>query len=555
MKIFKITLFAVAVSTVLAGCGSGAAIVATPIQNIDANPIKNAPLVDAQLKHWSAMDLVKDTVPGMSVEKAYSEIIKNRKGETVIVGVIDSGVDIDHEDLKNVIWTNPGEIAGNGIDDDKNGFVDDIHGWNFLGNIIGENMEYVRIVRKLTPKYEGKSESSISAADRKEFATYQKAKAEFEKERAENSEGKVRYEQILSQLKPTHAAMAKKLGKENYTKDDLASIQNPSAEEKQQIAMLTQMLNFADSVPEVLKELEGGIEYFTGREENNFNTTKDFRGVLGDNPDDITDNVYGDNKVAGPDPKREDVKHGTHVAGIIAAQRNNGIGMDGVANNVKILVVRAVPDGDEYDKDIALAIRYAVDNGAKVLNTSFGKYYSPHSDWVYDAIKYAASKDVLIVNAAGNDGLDLDTVNIYPNDQFDNGSEMADSFLTVGALNFDYGSELVASFSNYGKTNVDVFAPGVKIWSTTPLSTYEYLQGTSMASPEVAGVAAMIRSYYPKLSAKQVKQIIMDSGLSTNTQVVLSGEPSNTDSFANISKSGKMVNLYNALIMADKMSK
>jgi subtilisin family serine protease len=248
------------------------------------------------------------------------------------------------------------------------------------------------------------------------------------------------------------------------------------------------------------------------------------------------------------------VKHGTHVSGIIAAQRNNGIGMDGVANNVKIMAVRAVPDGDEYDKDIALAIRYAVDNGAKVLNTSFGKYYSPHADWVYDAIKYAASKDVLIVNAAGNDGLDLDTVNVYPNDQFDNGSEMADSFLTVGALNFKYGSEMVANFSNYGKTNVDVFAPGVKIWATTPLNTYEFLQGTSMAAPEVAGVAAMIRSYYPNLSAAQVKQILMDSGLSSNTKVVLGGDPSNTDSFSNISKSGKMVNMYNALIMADKMS-
>src|SRR5690606_20284661 len=244
-----------------------------------------------------------------------------------------------------------------------------------------------------------------------------------------------------------------------------------------------------------------------------------------------------------------------HVAGIIAAQRNNKLGMDGVANNVEIMAIRAVPDGDEYDKDIALAIRYAVDNGAKVLNTSFGKYYSPQADWVYDAIKYAASKDVLIVNAAGNDGLDLDTVNVYPNDQFDNGSEMGDSFLTVGALNYKYGSDVVASFSNYGKINVDVFAPGVKIWATTPLSTYEFLQVTSMAAPAVAGVAAMIRSYYPKLSAPQVKQIIMDSGLSTNTQVVLSGEPSNTDSFTNISKSGKMVNLYNALIMADKMSK
>src|SRR5690606_12111195 len=231
---------------------------------------------------------------------------------------------------------------------------------------------------------------------------------------------KARYEQILSQLKPTHEAMAKKLGKADYTKEDLAAIKNPSPQEQQQIAMLNQMLNFADSVPEVLKELEDGMKYFNGRLDSNFNMTKDFRGVLGDNPDDITDNIYGDNNVAGPDPKKEDVKHGTHVAGIIAAQRNNKIGMDGVANNVKIMADRAVPDDDEYDKDIALAIRYAVDNGAKVLNTSFGKYYSPQADWVYDAIKYAASKDVLIVNAAGNDGLDLDTVNVYPNDQFDN---------------------------------------------------------------------------------------------------------------------------------------
>lgn len=555
MRILKTSLFAVALSAVMASCGSSAPIVATPIGNIDSQPLKNTELTEAQLKHWSAMDLVTDTVPGMSVDKAYNEIIKNRKGETVIVGVIDSGVDIDHEDLKNVIWTNPNEIAGNGKDDDNNGYIDDIHGWNFLGDITGENLEFVRYVRKLGPKYEGKSEASISAADRKEFEIYQKAKAEYEKELADNTAGKTRYEQILSQLKPAHAAMTEKLGKADYTQEDLAGIDNPSPQEQQQIAMLNQMLNFAPTVPEVIKELEGGVKYFSGRMETHFNTTKDFRGVLGDNPDDITDVHYGNNDVDGPDPTKENVKHGTHVAGIIAAQRNNGVGMDGVANNVKIMAVRAVPDGDEYDKDIALAIRYAVDNGAKVLNTSFGKYYSPHSDWVYDAIKYAASKDVLIVNAAGNDGLDLDTVAIYPNDQIDNGSEMGDSFLTVGALNYDYGTNLVASFSNYGKTNVDVFAPGVKIWSTTPLSTYEFLQGTSMASPAVAGVAAMIRSYYPKLKAGQVKQILMDSGLATNTQVVLSGDKSNTDSFANISKSGKMVNMYNALIMADKMSR
>ncbi len=202
-----------------------------------------------------------------------------------------------------------------------------------------------------------------------------------------------------------------------------------------------------------------------------------------------------------------------------------------------------------------MAIRYAVDNGAKVINTSFGKYYSPHPEWVWDAIKYAADNDVLIVNAAGNEGFDLDGIQVYPNDQKGTGAEIGDTFITIGALNYDYGSEMVANFSNFGKSNVDVFAPGVKIWSTTPLNTYEYLQGTSMAAPAVAGVAAMIRSYYPGLSAKQVKQILMNSGLNSKTPVILGGDESNKDNFSNISKSGKMVNLYNALIMADKMSR
>lgn len=555
MKTIKTTLFAVAIAAVMASCGSTAPIVATPIQPISPTLTKNAALTDAELKQWSAMDIVKDTVPGMSVDRAYSELIKKRKGEIVIVGVIDSGVDIDHEDLKNVLWANLGEIPGNGIDDDKNGFIDDVHGWNFIGEIIAENMEFVRIVRKLGPKYEGKDESSISAADRKEFALYEKAKAEFEKELAETTMNNDRYQQMVSQLKPAHEAISAKLGKEDYTQEDLAGIKGASPEEQQQIGMLNQMLNFGDTVPEVLTQMNKGITYFQSRLDGHFNTTEDFRGVLGDDPDDITDNIYGDANVASSEESRENAKHGTHVAGIIGAERNNGIGMNGVANNVQLMAVRAVPDGDEYDKDIALAIRYAVDNGAKVLNTSFGKYYSPHSEWVYDAIRYAAAKDVLIVNAAGNDGLDLDTVNVFPNDQFDNSAEIADSFLTVGALNYVYGDKMVANFSNYGKINVDVFAPGVKIWATTPLNTYEFLQGTSMAAPNVAGVAAVIRSYYPKLSAPQVKRIIMDSGISPNIEVIVGGDPSNTELFSNISKSGKMVNLYNAFIMADKMSR
>ncbi|EDM45311.1 Serine protease / subtilase peptidase [unidentified eubacterium SCB49] len=553
MNILKSSLLFSASALLLAGCGGVTPLISTPISNIDAIPLKVTPLTESQMKVWNLADLATDTIPGMSVDRAYNELLQGKKGEEVIVAVIDSGIDIEHEDLKNVIWTNPKEIAGNGIDDDKNGYIDDIHGWNFLGDVVAENMEFVRIIRKLKPKYEGKEASDVSAEDSAEFALYNKAKAEYEIEAQKTQAQTAQYKGILEQLKPAHAAISEKLGKEDYSKEDLAGIQNPTEAEQGQIAMLTQMLNYDDNIPAFIKQVQGGVDYFEGRLNGHFSMTEDFRGVLGDNPDDITDTNYGNNDVDGPDPKKEDAKHGTHVAGSIAAQRNNGIGMDGVADNVKIMVVRAVPDGDEYDKDIALAIRYAVDNGAKVINTSFGKYYSPNPEWVWDALKYAAKKDVLIVNAAGNDGIDLDEKQVYPNDQKLNEAEFSDTFLTVGALNYKYGGELVANFSNYGKTSVDVFGPGVKIWSTTPLNTYEFLQGTSMASPNVAGVAAMIRSHYPKLSAKQVKQVLMDSGISTITPVVLGGEPSNTNTLNNISTSGKMVNMYNALIMASKM--
>lgn len=555
MKLLKSSLIAVA-AIVLSSCGGGvASIVSTPVENIDALPLKAASISDSQMKSWGAADLLTDTIPGMSVDKAYREILKGRKGKTVIVGVIDSGVDIEHEDLKDVIWTNKGEIPGNGKDDDKNGYIDDIHGWNFLGDIVKENLEYVRFMKKLGPKFQGKSESSISATDREDYALYQKASAEYEKEVSEANAVVVRYEGILGQLNPAHSAMTKRLGKEDYSKEDLAAIKNPTSAEQQQIGMLSQMLNFGDTVPDVIEQLSGGVNYYSGRLDSHFNLESDFRSTLNDNPDDFSTKFYGNGDVDGPDPKKEDAKHGTHVAGIIAAKRNNKKGMNGVANNVEILVVRAVPDGDEYDKDIALAIRYAVDNGAKVINTSFGKYYSPHPEWVRDAIKYAAKNDVLIVNAAGNEGFDLDGIPVFPNDQDKTGPEISDTFITIGALNYDYGSEMVADFSNFGTSSVDVFAPGVKIWSTTPLNTYEYLGGTSMAAPAVAGVAAVIRSYYPNLSAKQVKQILMNSGLSSKTPVILGGDESHKDNFGNISKSGKMVNLYNALIMADKMSK
>lgn len=556
MNLFKVSILTVFAAVIFAGCNTAVApIISTPIENIDVLPIKISPLTEAQYKNWMSADLIQDTIPGMSVDRAYTELLNKRKGQTVIVAVLDSGVDIEHEDLKGVIWENEGEIPGNGIDDDRNGYVDDVHGWNFLGDIIGENMEYVRYIKKLGPKFEDKSESSISATDRADYEIYLRAMAEFEKDYQQALSNKLLYQQINAQVKPAHEAMAKKLGTETYTEADLNAISNPTVAERQQIGILLQMLSYGDPVTEVIKQLDEGIAYFGGRLDTHFNFDESFRNALGDDPDDFSSKFYGNNDVDGPDPKKKDAMHGTHVSGIIAAKRDNGIGMNGVAKNVKIMPVRVVPDGDEYDKDIALGIRYAVDNGAKVINASFGKEFSPHPEWVRDAIKYAESKDVLLVIGSGNDGVNTDLIISYPNDQEKSGPEISENVLVVGAINYKYGSELVANFSNYGKSSVDVFAPGVKIYSCTPLNTYEFQQGTSMAAPAVAGIAASIRSFYPSLSAKQVKQIIMESGLTSNTAVVLPGDPSKQDKFSNISKSGKMANLFNALIMADKLSR
>lgn len=539
MNNFKPIFISTVALLMLAGCGASKNASNSNLTMIQAplNIQKKAPLKEADLNRWSHLDIIKDTIPGMSVDRAYAELIKDKKGKKVIVGIVDSGVDIEHEDLKGVIWTNKKEIPGDGIDNDKNGYIDDVHGWNFLGDITKENIEYERII------------ANKNLVDE---ATYQEAKALNDKKIATSTNGKTRLEAMSSDATNADAVLTKFFGKANYTIEEVNAVNSQDAEISKSKMMIQRVNSFGLTVPEfktaLQKELDECNKVISGD-----NLKTNYRKILGDNPEDITDAKYGNNNVMGPD--KEEILHGTHVAGIVAQMRNNGIGGDGIANNVEILTVRAVPDGDEYDKDIALGIRYAVDNGAKVINGSFGKSFSPHKQWVYDAIKYAESKDVLIVHAAGNDAKDIDVANNYPNDSDDKINEFADNLITIGALNFEYGNKVVARFSNFGKINVDVFAPGVKIYATTPNNTYKLLQGTSMASPNVAGVAALIRSYYPKLSAKQVKHILMDSGVAITTDVIVGGKPTDVRPFANLSKSGKMVNAYNALLMAEKMSK
>jgi subtilisin family serine protease len=528
-KIVRPLYLSLALGFILASCGSQK-MISTPVENIDKLPLKTTPVAENDLKRWSHLDLVNDTVPGMSVDKAYKEIIKGKKGQKVIVGIVDSGVDINHEDLKSVIWTNPKEIAGNRIDDDKNGYIDDIHGWNFLGNAVHEQLEMTRIVKKGpgTPDYD-------------------KAKAKLEEELKGIQGQKQQLDFILNAEK----TIKNHLKKDAFTLEDIKAIKSDDSGVKQAKAMFTQILS--NTTKEKFDaEIEEFKDYVYGQINYNLNVEYDGRSIVGDNPNDLKDTKYGNNNVFGPDPKA--AKHGTHVAGIVAQVRGNNKGGDGVTNNAEILVVRAVPDGDEYDKDIALGIRYAVDNGAKVINGSFGKYFSQNKEWVIDAIKYAESKDVLVVIAAGNESYDLDVTNKYPNDTYDGSPEFANNVLIIGALSPSYGTKMVADFSNYGKNNVDIYAPGDEIYATTPLNTYEYLQGTSMASPNVAGVATLIRSYYPSLTAIQVKQVIMESGAPLKNTVIL-GEDKHKANFSEASKSGKIVNAYNALLLAKKMAK
>jgi len=541
MRILKPIFYTAVVAITFASCKSVSSIpVPAGYDTVVSITEKKAALTEEQKNSWGHLDLATDSIPGMSIEKAY-QFLEGKKGKMIVVGVVDSGTDLQHEDLKDVAWINPKEIAGNGIDDDKNGYIDDINGWNFLGPIYKENLEAERILKN--PKLVDE-------------AIYKEVKAAHDKKVAGAKSSKQRFEQMLEGVTSADKALSKHLNKKDYTKEEVLTIKTEDASLLESIGIAKQMFGFGlSSLTQAIEELTSMVAKSDDLVSGDL-LKKDYRGVLGDNPQDITDVVYGDNKT-GHSVKKE--AHGTHVSGIIGATRNNDKGMNGVGNRVRIMAVRAVPDGDEYDKDVALAIRYAVDNGASVINTSFGKGYSPNKQWVWDAIKYAAEHDVLIVNAAGNDGKNIDVEKTYPNDSKDLITEISDNVITIGAMSSNYNEKLPASFSNYGKINVDIFAPGVKIYSTTPENGYAKFSGTSMAAPSTVGVAAMIRSYYPKLSASQVKHIIMNSGTKIDFEVIKPGSTSRENPkgelvpFSELSVSGRVVNAYNAIRMADRM--
>lgn len=501
--------------------------------------------------NWYNADLSTEKILGVSVDKAYQELLVGKEArKTIVVAVIDGGVDVNHEDLQGKIWTNPDEIPGNQIDDDGNGYVDDIHGWNFLGNAQGENIndenyEFVRILRELKPKFDSVPIESIAPSDTQEYSLYNKCLASYDEKMKET-------ESQLKNLKNFKENL-KKAGEVLFS---LTNSNEPSYEQIKQIKPLSSKQKAAKKLFTLIykqgfdyKFLDEALEHFTKSAEVSLNLELNARKIIGDNLSDIQDSNYGNNDVIG-----ERADHGTFVSGLIAANRGNDMGIDGIASQVKIMALRAVPDGDEYDKDIALSIRYAVDNGANIINMSFGKDFSPEKTLVDDAILYAQDHGVLLVHAAGNESTDNDAIVHNPVKVLNTGNAI-ENWITVGANSWHRNKFMAAGFSNYGQTSVDLFAPGADIISLAPGSTYDLASGTSFSCPVVSGVAALVWSYYPELTVAELKTVLLASAQPDKKKVLLPNQSYSKNKkirFNELSVTGGIINAYRALELAEE---
>ena len=507
---------------------------------------------DNDLKTWYHKDFSTTNVYGVNTNNAYKFLeSKGLKPRTVVVGVLDSGVEVDHPGLINNMWKNPNEIPNNGIDDDKNGYVDDIYGWNFIGgktaDVDADNLEVTRMVKKYQPIFEGTDSAKNRANQAKmpeEYAMYQKSKKLFDEKGSEAKQ----YYHYFSGFNNAIPSIVKTLNGKTLTKANLAAIKPASQEDSRNLQILNSLVQDAENVGKTPKEVEellrkevdGALKHYESQATKHYNLDFDPRKeIVGDNYDNYNEKHYGNNHYEGPD-----ASHGTHVSGIIAGLPHGNEAQYGVAHKVaKIMTVRAVPDGDERDKDVANAIRYAVDNGAKILNMSFGKAVSPGKKYVWDAMKYAEKKGVLLVKAAGNDNQNIGENEYFPTNFMKQSDEkpFVSNMIVVGAST-NNNQNLRARFSNYNGKMVDVFAPGQEIYSTVPDAKYEYLQGTSMASPVVAGAAAVLWAYMPSLTPQQIKEALVKT---VNKSTV----NANVDSSANfdqISVAGGVIDLYKA---------
>ncbi|HJU66112.1 MAG TPA: S8 family peptidase [Gemmatimonadaceae bacterium] len=502
-------------------------------------------------ENWHLLDVSTAGVHGIGAVRAQSELLQGRRpARTVVVAVIDGGIDTAHVDLRGNLWHNPREVAGNSRDDDGNGYADDVRGWNFIGGRDGRSVhhdtyEVTRLFVACTKGTKGSSPSTLSPQERQRC---EEIEADFQEERNEAEQTLQQVQAVDSVLSRAVPLLRQALGTDSLTPEAVTALRATDAE-VQRARRIYLQLDANGITPEAVREAK---EELDARVRFGLNPSYNSRAIVGDDTANLAERRYGNADVMGPD-----ALHGTHVAGIIGAVQGNSTGIDGVAPAVRIIMVRAVPDGDERDKDVANAIRYAVDNGANIINMSFGKGYSPQKRAVDEAVKYADSRGVLIVHAAGNDGENVDESPSFPTPAFE-GSGQAQNWIEVGASSWKGADSLVAPFSNYGRQRVDVFAPGVDILSTAPGGGYERQSGTSMAAPVVSGLAALLMGYYPSLTAADVKRIILESATRLADRQVIrpssGGTPGTTVPFGTLSATGAIVNAYEAVRMAEEVS-
>jgi len=508
------------------------------------------PATRPKAQGWHLMDFQTDGYRGISLSKAY-DLLKGRPSKPVIVAVIDSGIDTLHEDLRAILWRNEKEINGNGIDDDGNGYIDDIYGWNFCGSKDGENLsrnswEITRVYHNWKNEFEGKKDKDIPLNKKFLFKQWQKSARLINQDYEEASKELPQIKSFLDILEQSSKVINDQLSIDAFNANHIQPlVQNNDKRISTSAAIWLDIFSRANDTSIksdiVLKEITDYKNQLQNKVDRKIKIPEDTRGVLTqDNYTDINDRFYGNNNL-----KAHSGNHGTLVAGTIGAIRNNGIGADGIADNVRIMAIRAVPGGDEHDKDVALAIRYAVDNGAKIINMSFGKPVSPYKHFVDEAVRYAASKGVLLIHGSGNDGKDITTDHFYPHPEFLDGKR-ATNYLTVGASGDESLGFIAAPFSNYSKKWVDIFAPGMYIYSTTANNGYDVADGTSLAAPVVTGVAALLKSYFPDLTPEQMIQIIMTSGHPVQDEVSLRNER-NKVRFSSLSVSGRIINANEAV--------
>jgi subtilisin family serine protease len=543
-----------ALAVVMAACAPAPVVTPSPVPSRPAQTMLPLPLplLETAPDRWWMLDPENDDVAGAAVDRAYRELLAGRTpARTVVVAIIDSGVDVEHDDLAPVMWRNTGERPNTGRDDDGNGYIDDVHGWNFIGGADGRHVdddtyEVTRLYAACSARFGDVDPASPPAApaERAAFDDCVEIAYAYHEKRDETEQMLGQITQMDQAVTTLWSILRAEIGAE-LTLENVRALRSNRADV---IQARQAYINLAEHniTPEMIRNeldrLQRLLQY-------GLDPAFDPRHIVGDNYEDVTERFYGNPDVTGPD-----AAHGTGVAGIVGAVRGNQSRVDGIAPNVRIMAIRAVPNGDERDKDVANAIRYAVDNGAHIINMSFGKAFSPQKAAVDAAVRHADERGVLLVHAAGNDGRDLTTEPSFPSRFYLDG-DTARLWLEIGASSWRGGEQLAAEFSNYGAGHVHVFAPGVDILSTSPGNDYTAASGTSFAAPVVTGLAALLMSYFPELSAADVKRIILESATPLGERVVdVPGEEDMTARFAQLSATGGIVNAYQAVRRAIELA-